>query len=106
MLSTVDGPKIIAHSHPYTTYASAHFLAPGGLNQGGQQVTEAPSGGTGISGGGGAHTHGLSIGTQHTHSPSPGSHSMSLNPQPHNHPFSSSLDFGIQYVDMIVATKD
>jgi hypothetical protein len=100
--ASVGGPQIVAHSHPYNSWSgAAHFLRSGSQNQGGTQVGD----GTGVTGGNGGHTHSLT-GTDHIHSPSSSAHFMTFTPAPHNHPFSASLDFGIQYVDMIVASKD
>lgn len=101
--ATVSGPQIVAHSHPYSSWqGSAHFLRPGTQNQGGSQVGS----GTGVTGGNAGHTHSAPQGTLHVHNPVSVSHSMTFTPASHSHPISASMDFGIQYVDMIVATKD
>jgi hypothetical protein len=100
--ASISNSQMVAHGHPYPGWqGSAHFLRSGGQNQGGSLVGS----GTGSTGGGSAHTHG-SVAVQHIHSSQPATHSMTFTPVSHNHPFSTSLDFGIQYVDMIVASKD
>jgi hypothetical protein len=101
--ATVGGPQIISHSHPYSSWSgAAHFLAPGGQNQGANPAGD----GTGVTGGSAAHTHGASGGTTHNHLNVTAPHSMPLSPVGHNHSISGSVNVGVFYVDMIIATKD
>lgn len=62
----------------------------------------APSDPTGS---GSAHTHPFS-GTQHSHTFSGTAHSHTFTGTSHNHPWSGSADFAVQYVDVIIASKD
>lgn len=101
--TSVSTAQITSHLHPYPVWqGSSHFLRSGTQNQGGSKITSS----TQPAGGGGGHTHGVTGGTNHVHPTGIGPHSMTFTPVSHSHPFSASMDFGIQYVDMIVATKD
>jgi hypothetical protein len=51
-----------------------------------------------------SHTHPVSA--PHTHTISGGTHSHTNSPGAHSHPYSTTYDFSITYVDVILATKN
>lgn len=88
------------HSHPYITPTSATATAG---TQTGNITIATSSENTGGYGAGGSHTHNFA---GHTHSLGPISqHSHSLSGQ-HSHTISSTQNFEINYVDMIISVKD
>ena len=88
-LSTAEMP---AHTH---SIAAATGTGQGVNRSAGYGGTVDP--GTGSTGGGGSHTHSFT-GTSHGHT---------FTGTAHNHTFTgTAMDFAVQYVDVIIATKD
>lgn len=99
--ATISNPQMTAHSHPYSGWSGlTHQIASGSTRHASPAVGDA----TGTTGSGGSHTHTGS--TDHGHFTGSGPHSHPLTPVQHSHTFSASLDFGIQYIDVIIASKD
>jgi hypothetical protein len=102
---TLSIPTMRAHTHGYTFRSPASVRTPGGSLRGGAASTVS----TGNSGSGNAHGH--TINRLHVHTipfigshghPAPGGFGI-----PHGHPEGSvSVDFSVNYVDMIICTKD
>ncbi len=107
-LSTNEMPS---HSHSYTLYTHT----PRGERDGdAQQVrfvnNNQNSQNTGNAGGSGGHSHGFTGGS-HNHnanfSGSAHNHNATFTGSAHNHSISvSNLDMGVQYLDVIIASKD
>jgi hypothetical protein len=81
---TLSTARIPSHSHTTTGFRTLS----GPVSFGGTGATMGASSGTGNTGGGEAHSHGFS-GASHTHSFT-----------------GSAIDLEVQYVDLIIATKD
>jgi hypothetical protein len=111
--TTLTTNQIPSHTHSYNSVSFGSGLAPGSFVTGSGALT------TGATGGSNSHTHPFSTpsfsGTQHAHPVS-----SSFSGTQHDHPVSSSfsgtqhdhpvsltnLDFDVQYVDVIFASKD
>lgn len=105
--TTLTTTQIPSHNHEYSTTWGSNYNSGQTVNNG----TSAASAGTGTlftasigsSGGGTSHTHGFTnpsasfTGTAHTHTVS-GSVSSSFS--------GTAMDFAVQYVDVIIATKN
>lgn len=105
--TTLTTTQIPSHNHGYSTNWGSNYNSGQTVNNG----TSAASSGTGTlftasigsSGGGTSHTHGFTnpsasfTGTAHTHTVS-GSVSSSFS--------GTAMDFAVQYVDVIIATKN
>jgi hypothetical protein len=88
---TLSTPQIPSHSH------NAGGPSPRGYVDGGPDQRENNTSGpaTSSTGGSGAHNHGFT-GTSHNHTQNA-----------HNHTFTgTAIDLAVQYVDVIIATKD
>lgn len=101
--ATISEPLMRAHTHNYQFHSTPGTRGPGAAARGaaGSPAT------TGSTGSGGSHDHTYS--RLHTHQiPSVGSHGHpSVNIGFHTHPSNPvSVDFRINYVDMIICTKD
>ncbi len=112
---TLSTNQIPSHSHNVLKKGSQHncrgsgCLNPSGVQQGNANSTQGNQA-TGNTGGGGAHSHGFS-GSSHNHnasfSGSNHTHNASFSGNAHNHSISvGNLDMAVQYIDVIVATKD
>ena len=109
-LSTNEMPS---HSHSLTMKISQHNCRGSGCGggfQGGSSNYSWGSQNTNNAGGSGGHSHGFS-GSSHNHnasfSGSNHSHNASFSGNAHNHSISvGNLDMAVQYIDVIVATKD
>jgi hypothetical protein len=94
--TTLTTAEIPSHDHSLTT-SGAYFNTQSGSGAG---PTGSYGGSTGSSGGGGSHTHTGSISGLSLSSSSSSSSTLSAS-------FSgAALDFAVQYVDAIIATKD
>lgn len=90
--TTLTTTQMPAHTH---TIAAATGTGQGANRSAGLGGSVDP--GTGSTGGGGSHTHSLTM----------NSHSHTFTGTAHNHTFTgTALDFAVQYVDLIIATKD
>jgi hypothetical protein len=103
--ATLSLAQTPAHTHSYVLFGGAApaTVAVGAIPAGGAASTPFTSG----SGGGpGGHSHTSPIGP-HAHPISDPGHTHPLNSQgPHSHSFTLSQNFNIDYVDVIIATKD
>lgn len=102
---TLSTPQITAHAHPYVTAATGQ-IGPGATANI-LAASPAPAGSpTSADGGGGAHIHTVQ---QHTHPfLGPGTfnqHNHQMTGQ-HSHTVTSTQNFNINYVDMIISIKD
>jgi len=98
--TTLTTNQIPSHTHSYNSVSFGSGLAPGSFVTGSGALT------TGATGGSNSHTHPFSTpsfsGTQHAHPVS-----SSFSGTQHDHPVSlTNLDFDVQYVDVIFASKD
>ena len=104
---TLSTSQMPSHSH------SAAAVAPWNTGSFGPGTPSlAQNGNTGNTGGGGSHSHGFS-GSSHSHnananfSGSSHNHNASFSGSAHNHSITvSNLDMAVQYIDVIVASKD
>jgi len=99
---TLTLPTMRAHRHEYPWYLTASAIRTAGASN---RASPTSLTDTGTNGSGTGHTHDMD--RSHTHTiPSIGSHSHP-GYAPHSHPASPiSVDFRVNYVDMIICTKD
>ena len=110
---TLSTNQMPSHYHNILKKGSQHNCrgsACGGGMQGGHHQSSQGNQATGNTGGGGAHSHGFS-GSSHNHnasfSGSNHNHNASFSGNAHNHSITvTNLDMAVQYVDVIIATKD
>ena len=123
---TLSTNQMPSHSHNVTLKYSQHNCRGGGCSGGiqpGSSNSSAGSNATSNTGGNGGHSHGFS-GSSHSHnasfSGSAHSHNASFSGSAHNHNANGSfsgtahnhsisvgnLDMAVQYIDVIIATKD
>lgn len=103
--STLDSRHMVQHTHPYTAWGPA-FVFPGTNNQ---APNNPKSGNFNPAGSSQSHNHSVPTTTPHSHSvslPSTTSHSHPFSQSQHSHSVPGSIDFSVNYVDMIIASKN
>ena len=106
---TLTTSEMPSHSHSYQYVQDCNSVITGYQNWGNSCNSNTGSN-TGNTGGGGGHSHGFTGGS-HNHtanfSGNAHNHNASFSGSAHNHSISvSNLDMQVQYVDVILATKD
>lgn len=98
--------QMVAHSHQYTRRAAGTTNINGSAAQNltfAQQFDSFGSTGTGQNG---QHDHGVTD-SQHTHPTSTGAHNHGQTDSQHTHTFTmTQRNFGVLYMDIIIASKD
>jgi len=108
---TLSNNQVPSHNHSFNVVNASGYgntsgtWAPGrnGYNAGGVTVNS--------SGGGGSHSHGFS-GSSHTHNVNNHTHSVAVSGTTGNHTHNAGAfsgtarDFAVQYIDVIIASKD
>ena len=102
---TLSTPEIPSHTHSYTGQAANQGINNNSSVQGGSNTGLT----TGATGGGGGHSHGFTnptysfSGSSHNHTQNSHNHTQDA----HNHTFTgTAINLAVQYVDVIIATKD
>ena len=109
---TLSTSQMPSHSHSFSRRAPGSYASYGGTATN-NEANAASNGNTNNTGGGGSHSHGFS-GSSHSHSVNNHTHSFSANFSGNtgNHTHTSGAfsgtarDFAVQYIDVIVASKD
>ena len=109
---TLSTSQMPSHSHSFTRRSPYSYASYGGTATN-NEANAASNGNTNNTGGGGAHSHGFS-GSSHSHNVNNHTHSFSANFSGNtgNHTHSAGAfsgtarDFAVQYIDVIVASKD
>lgn len=105
--TALDETQMVTHSHPYAMASGSTPVSPGLPQQPNMMatpITQTPFQ-VFAEGGGGSHTHSVPT-TPHSHSLSSSlTHTHDVN-FPHSHTVSSTENFSVSYVDMIICTKD
>ena len=110
---TLSSNQMPSHSHSITAYYSDQYQNRQGIPHYGGLSNSSTNKGTNNTGGGGSHSHGFS-GSGHSHNVNNHTHSFSGNfsgnTGNHTHnagSFSgSAMDFAVQYLDVIICSKD
>jgi hypothetical protein len=106
--TVLDITQIPAHDHNYsnkTANTNSNYNVATGSGTAVISLTGTNTA-TSSTGGGLGHTHSLTM-NAHSHTLTMNSHTHSLTMNAHNHTFSgTAMDFSVQYVDLIIATKD
>jgi hypothetical protein len=113
--TTLATSQIPSHTHTIPLF-SQQFTSPVSRIGGGSGGTSQPAIATGAEGGGSSHNHSFSgishNHTQDSHNHTQNSHNHTQNSHnhtqdAHNHTFTgTAIDLAVQYVDVIIATKD
>jgi hypothetical protein len=105
--TTLTTTQIASHTHGGVTVASGSRTTGPQVTDGVvEYITKGSTTSTGAEGGNGSHTHPFS-GAQHTHPISTDLHAHPFTGAQHIHPFSgTALDFAVQYVDIIICSKN